>query len=537
LPETNCSELAVPWRTIPALLADSLISHSQRTAIVDGDVRITYAELEQNMLKVASSLHARNLGRGDVIAIWAPNSWQWVVSVAACWWAGCTVAPIPARGRILDALPILQATRARLLFTTSAASNGNLLSLISSHLLEIDASLPDLCPHLQAIVDYSDDGYFDAQVLADVTSFAGMGQNAAPAPAAEVGSEDVSAILFTSGSTGRPKGVPRRHEQILRNRWSCTRDWGCTEDDRLLVVSEFSHTMGLHASMLFSLMLGATLVIARTRNPAELAALMCTEHVTVLAAPPSLFAALLKERVKGKAGCSGLRVATTGSANIPPALVREMLAAGIGVVVSGYGMTECDTISSTGSLDSVQIIATTVGRPVAALEVQIADESGAFAAPDAHGEIWIRGYAVTSSYLGAGGQTEPATDEQGWLHTGDMGCYTSAGYLQILGRKKDVVTIHGYTLYPAEIEALLSRSGMLQDVAVIGVPHGVAGEICVAFIVPSDSVAFSLKRLRLWARNNVADYKIPGRFIVVDSLPLNRNGKVDRLDLMNRLNS
>jgi acyl-CoA synthetase (AMP-forming)/AMP-acid ligase II len=533
--DTTASDIAVPWPTIPAMLEVNLARHAGRTAIVDGDVHISYAELASRMQRVAAGLHARNIGRGEVVAIWAPNSWQWVVSVVACWWLGCTVVPIPARGRILDAMPVLQATRARLLFTCSATSSGNLPSLIARHLLDNDASSREVCPHMQTIVDFSGDEQLSVPGLSDIVQFAGMGKDAAPVPCAEVAGEDIAVILFTSGSTGSPKGVPRQHAQVLRNRWVTSQVHGYSQDDRLLVVSEFSHTLGLHGNLLRSLMLGATLVIAGTRNPAELATLMRAQHITAMGAPPSLFAALLRERIDDQSACSGLRLALTGAANIPPALVHEMFAAGIGTVISGYGMTECDTISSTALAESADIVATTVGKPEEGQVVQITDESGAAVGPGVEGEIWIRGYAVTSSYLGAGGQTEPAIDAQGWLHSGDMGCFTAEGYLQILGRKKDVITIHGYTLYPAEIEALLSRSGMLKEIAVIGVPHAVAGELCVAFIVPVDPSKFSLTRLRVWARGNVADYKLPGRFVIVDSLPLNRNGKVDRLSLKNGL--
>jgi acyl-CoA synthetase (AMP-forming)/AMP-acid ligase II len=535
LADTTASGPAVPWTTIPAMLADNLVRHAGRTAVVDGDTRISYAELSQWMHQVAAGLHARHLGPGDVVALWAPNSWQWVVSLVACWWRGCTVVPIPARGRVLDALPILQATRARLLFTCSAASSGNLPSLMASHLRDTDATLREVCPHLQAIVDVSGEDHPSVPGLADYVQFAGMGRGAAPVPGAQVSDEDIYAILFTSGSTGSPKGVPRQHAQVLRNRWATSQLHGYSEADRLLVVSEFSHALGLHGNLLRSLLLGATLVIAHSRNPAEIAALMRAEHITAMGAPPSLFAGLLREKIGAKSACSDLRLALTGAANIPPALVRDMIAAGIGTVISAYGMTECDTISSTGLSDSTEVIATTVGRLEAGQEVQITDEGGSPVPPGVEGEVWIRGYAVTSCYLGAGGQTEPAIDAQGWLHSGDIGCFTAEGYLQILGRKKDVITIHGYTLYPAEIETLLSQSGLLKEIAVIGMPHAVAGELCVAFIVPADPAAFSLKRLRLWARTHVADYKVPGRFVIVDHLPLNRNGKVDRLSLKSSL--
>lgn len=528
-------EHAMPWQTIPAMLADNLVRHAPRTAVVDGAMRLTYAELEQRMQCVAAGLRARNLGRGDVVALWAPNSWQWVVCVVASWWCGCTVVPIPARGKILDAMPILRATRAKLLFSCSDAASGNLLALIDSYLLDAQATLQDACPALQAIVDLSGDAHHRGAGVLSMTQFVGGGRDEERVPVAAVAGEDICEILFTSGSTGIPKGVPRRHDQVVRNRWANCPGSGYNTEDCLLVVSEFSHTLGMNGNLLRSLLLGATLVIAQSRNPAELAALIRDENVTVISAPPSLFASLLREQVDGRSACSRLRLASTGAANIPPSLVRELIAAGVGTVVSGYGMTECDTISSTGLSDSAEVVATTVGVPEAGLEVQITDAQGAPVATGVEGELWIRGYVVASAYLGASGQPEPAIDAEGWLHSGDMGCFTAQGYLQILGRKKDVMTIHGYTLYPAEVEALLSQSGMLKDIAVIGVPHAVAGELCVAFIVPADASTFSLKQLRLWARTNVADYKIPGRFVLLDRLPLNLNGKVDRLYLKSSL--
>jgi HIP---CoA ligase len=533
--EISAAETVFPWPTIPAMLADNLLRHAQRPALVDGATRLSYAELHQRMLEVAAGLHARNLGPGDVVAIWAPNCWQWVVGAAACWWRGCILTPIPAKGKILDALPILQATRAKLLFTSSSPAHGDLPALIANHLSDTGNDLRHLCPSLDTIVDFSEglsQAALDVVTLAD---FTGNGRASAVAAAAHVAGADMCEILFTSGSTGRPKGVPRSHEQVLRNRRVTCREHGYSQDDCLLVIGEFSHTLGLNGNLLRCLMLGARLVITHSRNPAELAQLIRAEHVTSIGAPPSLFSGLLRERMGDKSACSELRLGFTGTAHIPPALVRDMIAAGIDNVISGYGMTECDTISSTALSSNPDVIATTVGRPQAGMDVQITDESGAPVPPGVEGELWIRGYAVSSSYLGVDGQIEAAIDAQGWLHSGDVGCFTAEGNLRILGRKKDVIIIHGYTLYPAEIETLLMQSGMLKDVAAIGIPHAVAGEQCVAFVVPADPTAFSLKRLRLWARDNVTHYKVPGRFIVVDRMPLNRNGKVDRSSLRNSL--
>lgn len=517
------------------MLADNLVRHAQREAVVDGDTRLSYAELEQRLQRVTAGLRALGLGRGDVVALWAPNSWQWVVAATACWWSGCTLVPIAARGRVLDALPILQATRAKLLFTCSAADSGNLPSLIASHLLDAGVGLEEWCPHLRTIVDFADGEPQHALNLVGIAQFVEAGSTGVPVPCAAVAGEDICEILFTSGSTGRPKGVLRRHDQSLGSRWACSRERGYSHEDRLLVISEFSHSLGLNSNLLCSLLFGATLVIANNRNPADIARLMRAERITSISAAPSLFAGLLREQVDAEPVCGTLRLALTAGTDVPPVLVRELIAQGVGAVVTSYGMTECVIIASTHPSDSADVIATTVGTTVPGLDVQIIDESGTPVPTGVAGEIRVRGDATCTYYLGANGQLDPAVDAEGWLHTGDIGCFTAGGYLRILGRKKDVLTIHGYTLYPAEIETLLSRSGMLKDIAVTGVPHALAGELCVAFIVPADPSTFSLKRLRLWARANMADYKIPARFMQLDQLPLNRAGKVDRIALRDSL--
>jgi acyl-CoA synthetase (AMP-forming)/AMP-acid ligase II len=537
LMETRSNNTAIPWQTIPAMLAEIMARNPGKTAVVDGAIRLNYAALQQRMCLAAAEIRALGLGPGDVVAFWAPNSWQWVVGVLACWWCGCVVAPIPARGRILDAMPILKATRAKLLFTCSISVQGNYPEQITRYLAELNSDLKDVCPTLQTIVDVS--GHYRSTAF-DVVEFAAFAECVAAPEAvspALVSASDECEILFTSGSTGTPKGVLRRHEQVLGNRWSSSIRRGFKAEDVLLAISEFSHTLGLNGTLLRGLLLGATLVLSRNRNPQELAVLIQGEGITAISAAPSLFSSLLKQRVDGMPVCKHLRLASIGSARIPPELVRQLLDVGVESVVSGYGMTECDSIASAGLTERADIIATTVGHLEEGVEVQITDDEGLAVPPGGSGEIWIRGYAVSPAYLTASGQHTAVAGEDGWFRSGDIGRWTSDGYLQILGRKKEVICIHGYNLYPMELEALLSQSEMLDEVAVMGAPHTVAGEICVAFIVPRDSQGFSLQELRRWARKHMADYKIPGRFVVVDSLPLGGNGKVDRKALRNILDA
>jgi len=506
-------------------------------AIVDGATHLSYADLQQRMYLAAEEIRSLGIGPGDVVAIWSPNSWQWVVSALASWWCGCVIAPIPARGRILDAMPILQATRAKLLFTCSVSVHGSYYEQISQYVAGRDSDVGQLCPDLEKIVDLT---VQDNHPEADLSMFVAFDESSVASreiSPARVSASDVCEILFTSGSTGDPKGVLRQHAQVLRNRRSSSVRRGFSTQDVLLAISEFSHTLGLNGTLLRAMLLGATLAIPGNKNPKDLANLIHNEGVTAISAAPSLFSSLLLQSIGGKSVCANLRLASIGSSSIPPELVYELLDVGVESVVSGYGMTECDSIASTGLTDTAERIATSVGVPEAGLEVQIADDDGLPVSPGSAGEILIRGYAVSPGYLNLDGQTGAVAGADGWFRSGDIGCWSQEGFLRILGRKKDVICIHGYTLYPTEIEVTLSQSEMLDDVAVIGVPHAHAGEMCVAFIVPKEPLRFSLNTLRAWARKHMADYKIPSRFVVLDALPLGGSGKVDRLSLRNMLNA
>ncbi|MEH6551786.1 MAG: AMP-binding protein [Pseudomonadales bacterium] len=525
-----------PWQTIPAMLAENLIHFANKTAIADGDTRISYAELSHQLQRAACGLAAQGLGPGDVVAIWAPNSWQWVVSALACWWRGCIVTPIAARGKILDAMPALKATDAKLLFTCSNSGGSNLVELISAHLTETGQSLASKLPKLQSIVDLSGDYQHPELPIIGWNHFAGTEPTSEQLAPANITGDDLCEILFTSGSTGTPKGVLRQHHQVIRDRWSSSLRRGFKDQDIILALSPFSHTLGLNGTLLRSLIMGCTLVIAKNSNPKTLSALIRDENITAMSGPPSLFTSLLQEKTEGLSVLSNLRLTSVGSATIPVDLVRNLFSAGVDSVVSGYGMTECDSIASATATESIETIATTVGKPEEGFEVQIVDDAGNTVDRGDAGEIWIKSYSVTPGYLNAPEQTALTINADGWLKSGDIGRWTDKGYLQILGRKKDVITIHGYTLYPAEIEKLLTQSGILKEIAVLGIPHQLAGEICVAYIVPQHPEEFTVGQLRHWALRHIADYKIPTRLIIVAALPLNHNNKVDRMKLKEMLN-
>jgi len=524
-------DLLPPWETISGMLTEIFYEHPSKAAVIDGDIVLSYQELETLTHMLAARMAASGLEPGDRVAIWADNCWQWVVSAFACWWRGCILVPLSSRSKYLDVLPVIKQTQPKLIFMASGREFTRLFTGVHAGRLEdqsdIQSSLTTL-PLISTFVELSEEGLVtDRYVKFPIRGSSGKTMIK---PAAVEGN-DICEILYTSGSTGFPKGVPRRHSDVLGNRWASSVSRGFSGEDVLLALPDFAHTLGLNGVLLRSAMLGATMVICTTPDVMYRATLIQQHNVTVLVGAPSMFDSLLMAGATGIAALSRVRLASIGSSAIRPELVTSLLEAGVCTVTSGYGMTECDSVASAVQTMGIEAVAYTVGKPEFGIELKLVNESGNSPGRGNPGEILIRGYCVCGRYYKDEIETARAYTADGWLKTGDLGRWTDDGYLQIVGRKKDVISIHGYKVYPAEVERLLLQSGMLQDVCVIGIANPFSGQECVAFLKPSEMGEFDVRAFRLWAKSNIAVYKIPTRIIVTQNIPLNKNGKVDRLAL------
>jgi acyl-CoA synthetase (AMP-forming)/AMP-acid ligase II len=273
----------------------------------------------------------------------------------------------------------------------------------------------------------------------------------------------------------------------------------------------------------------ATMIPIPVFDPAALIALIERERVSVLAGPPALFHRLLDSLDEGKRDISSLRVAICGAAAVPPELIRRLLTqAGVERMINAYGLIEGTVVSMTRAGDPVEVIATTAGRAVPGVSIKIVDDGGKEVPAGERGEILVGGYGVMRGYWEDEAKTAAAVDGEGWLHTGDVGVLDGDGNLAIVDRKKEMFIVGGFNAYPAEIEALLLHNGNLAQAAVIGVPDRGLGEAGWAYVVPRPGAAASPVDIIAWAKRNMSNYKVPRRVIVVDALPVNANGKVDK---------
>jgi acyl-CoA synthetase (AMP-forming)/AMP-acid ligase II len=343
--------------------------------------------------------------------------------------------------------------------------------------------------------------------------------------AAAVKPDDVSDILFTSGTTGRSKGAMSAQRQSL----DVARAWAAcaalTSTDRYLIVSPFFHSFGYKAGLLACLLTGATVIPQRTFDVAGAMRLIEAERITVFPGAPTVYASMLDHPDRASRDLSSLRLAVTGAAVVPVALVERMRAElSFDVVLTAYGLTEAVVVTMCRTGDDPRTVATTSGRATAGFEITIApagQQSG-----ELTGEILVRGPNVMLGYLDDAEATAEAIDSTGWLHTGDVGYLDERGYLTITDRLKDMYICGGFNVYPAEVEQALTSHPSVAEAAVIGVADGRLGEVGKAFIVLRPG-ADDMSALELigYCKTMLANYKVPRQVEFRASLPRNPAGK------------
>ncbi|MGA9357900.1 MAG: FadD3 family acyl-CoA ligase [Mycobacterium sp.] len=453
-------------------------------AVVDGPLRLTFTEAVNRIRCAAGAFAEIGIDKGDRVAIWAPNSAEWIIAASGLLTAGGVLVPVNTRFKTDEAGDII-------------ARSGAKVVLAQKGFLDQDYTAPAGIPVIDLKSEFLSSG--------------------SPFERTVTGS-DVSDIIFTSGTTGRPKGAMMNHQQTLRmyEEWATLAD--LREGDRYLQINPYFHTFGLKAGLITSFLRGATMLPVAVFDIDTVVNLIERERITMLPGPPTLYHSLLT--VGDKSKLSTLRAGVTGAADIPVELVRRIHGElPFQTLMTGYGLTEAGNVTLSLPGDSFEDVATTAGVPCDGVEVRIADD----------GEVLVRGYGVMQGYLDDPAATAQAIDGDGWLHTGDLGNFTETGRLRIVGRKKDMFIVGGFNAYPAEIEGFLLEHPAVAQAAVIGVPDERLGQVGKAFVVAESKI--SEDDLITWCRERMSGFKAPRSIVFLDELPLNATGKVmkDRL--------
>ena len=504
----------VAEQTIPAVLRAAATRFGDHPAYVEGGETLSYADLLERVRRTAAGFRERGLEPGGRVVVWGPNSIDWVVAALATSYAGGVLVPANSRYTGTEVAALVDRTHAVLVVVADGF-------LGRTQVADLRAASP--LPTVREVIE-----------LAHVRTVDADPDDALDHVATGIGADDVADILFTSGTTGQPKGAMSAHRQSI----GVARAWaelgGVRQDDRYLVVNPFFHSFGYKIGILVGLLTGATLYPMATFDLDETMQLIETERITVLPGAPTIYQSLLGAHGREDRDLSSLRLAVTGAAVVPVVLIERMRAAapaglGIDQVVTAFGMTEAVVVTMARDGDPAELVASTCGRAIPGMETRILDPG-----EDGSGELLVRGDFVMLGYLDDPEATAEAIDADGWLHTGDVGVLDDAGNLRITDRLKDMYISGGFNVYPAEVEQSLMRLEGLADVAVVGVPDERMGEVGKAFVVRADSPAgeaLTADDVTAFAREHLANFKVPRQVEFTGALPRNLSGKVLKKDL------
>jgi len=498
--------------TIPAVVARAAREFGEATALVGADgSRLGYRALGEQVEGVAAALVTAGLAAGDRVAVWGPNDPYWVLAALGTLTAGGTLVPVSTRFTGPEALDVIGRSGARALFVAGDFLGVDRLGALRAAASASASASGVSLDRLGLVVRMPQD--WDAFARASVPGSLVQARRRA----AEVRPGDVSDIMFTSGTTGRSKGAMTSHERTLGVARAWAQCAGLTPCDRYLVVNPFFHTFGFKAGLIACLVSGAALVPQAIFDPGEALRVVAAERITVLPGPPALYVSILDHPARGAHDLSSLRLAVTGAADVPVALVERMRRElGFDTVLTAYGLTEAVVATMCRPGDAPEVVSGTSGRAAAGFELRIGGD----------GEILLRGPNLMLGYLDDPAATAAAIDADGWLHTGDAGRLDEAGYLTITGRIKDMYICGGFNVYPAEVEQVLARLDGVADSAVIGTPDPRLGEVGKAYVVTRPGHVLAAADVLAFCRERLAGYKVPRVVEFRDALPRNPSGKV-----------
>jgi fatty-acyl-CoA synthase len=489
--------------------------------------RWTYSQLDADTDSLAAGLLALEISKGDRVGIWAPNCAEWVLLQYATAKIGAILVNINPAYRSHELAYVLRQSGVRLLVSAESFKTSDYRAMIDEVSGTLDAlerviylgsadwdSLPDAAG--------SGDGHAEARA-------------ALAARSATLAFDDPINIQYTSGTTGFPKGATLSHHNILNNAYFVGAGCGYTDSDRVCVPVPFYHCFGMVMGNLGSTTHGACIVIpAPGFDPAATLAAVQAEKCTSLYGVPTMFIAELALPDFASYDLSSLRTGIMAGSPCPVEVMKRVLSEmHMTEVTICYGMTETSPVSTqTSADDETDRRVSTVGRVHPHLEVKVIDpETGVVLPRGSHGELCTRGYSVMLGYWNEPERTAEAIDAGRWMHTGDLAVMDDAGYLNIVGRIKDMVIRGGENIYPREVEEFLYTHPSIEDVQVIGVPDAKYGEELCAWVTLRPGSELTAEQVREFCAGKIAHYKIPRYVRVTESFPMTVTGKVQKFKM------
>jgi fatty-acyl-CoA synthase len=506
--------------TIGANLAQTVAAHADSEALVSchQGQRFSYAEFDDAIDQVALGLLALGLEKGDRLGIWSPNRAEWVLTQFATAKIGVILVTINPAYRSSELEYVLRQSGTRVLVAAQEFKGSDYRGMA-------EAVAPSL-PALERLVFFDSDSW-EELLAGGAESDPGRLQ----AISESLDPDDPINIQYTSGTTGAPKGATLSHRNILNNGYFVAEGCAYTERDRVCIPVPFYHCFGMVMGNLGCTTHGACMVVPEAGfEPSAVLQAVEAERCTSLYGVPTMFIAELRDPDFEKRDLTSLRTGIMAGSPCPVEVMQAVIdRMGMDEVTICYGMTETSPVSTqTAADDELERRVSTVGRVHPHVEIKVVAEGGETVGCRTPGELCTRGYSVMRGYWDEPERTSEAIDDDGWMHTGDLATMDEKGYVQIVGRIKDMVIRGGENIYPREIEEYLYTHPKIEDVQVIGVPDQRLGEELMAWVILREGEHMDLDELRDFCRDRIAHYKIPRYLKCVDEFPMTVTGKVQK---------
>ena len=490
------------------------------------NVRWSWGELGRRVDDLAAGLLSLGLERGDRVGIWAPNRSEWTLAQFATAKAGLILVNVNPAYRRSELEYAMNKVACKALILAPALKTSNYLEITD------DLVKAKKLPHLEHIVRL---GAEKTPGMLNFDDVATAGGNAERMKLADLGAklqfDDAINIQFTSGTTGHPKGATLSHHNILNNGYFVAEGLKLTPADRLCIPVPLYHCFGMVMGNLGCLTHGATMVYpAEAFDPLATLQAVAEERCTALYGVPTMFIAQLDHPEFAKFDLKSLRTGIMAGSPCPIEVMKKVQSQmNMGEVTIAYGMTETSPVSTQCATDDpVERRVSTVGQVLPHIEIKIVDPEGKAVPRGATGEFCTRGYSVMKGYWNDAEKTRDAIDEAGWMRTGDLATMDAEGYVNIVGRLKDMVIRGGENVYPREIEEFLYSHPKIQDVQVIGVPDPRYGEEICAWIKLKAGQSATAEEIREFCKGQIAHYKIPRYIEFVPEFPMTITGKIQK---------